>query len=543
MNAKIKLSSVGAVAAIAGVALLAAGCGSQTSPSASSTPASSSASTHQSSGVLTIGYEADATSLDPAQVTDINSGQVLNQMYDELVQYNSQGAIAPDLATHWTESANRLDYTFTLRSGVKFSNGDPLTPAAVVYSFERQLNPKNPGYQYGPYPFGGFFYGDIANVTASGKNQVTFQLKAPEASFLQSLTTLTGAIVNPKVSLSEGKSFALHGSGTGPYMLSSWQRGQQLVLKPNPYYWGAKPKLKEVVFIPIVQSSERATDLESGTANLVVNPTPVSLSQIKSAGDKVAMQAGPHIWWIGMNLTQKPFSSQLVRQALNYAVNKKGLITDILYGTGIPANQPLAPGQLGYNPNVNPYSFNPAKAKALLKEAGYPHGFTATLMVPTSGSGMQQPVQMATYIQANLAAIGVKIKIQELDWGTYLNKIAAGAQKSHLQMWELSWMDSAVDPSLVLGPLLAGSSWPPGFNTGFYKNNQVDTILTQAEAATSTAQRQKLYQQAEADINQNAPWIFVDHAKSVVAYQPSVQGFALNPIFPFYINLRGVSMK
>ncbi len=537
MDAKLRLVSASAVIA---VSLLASACGS------SSPTASKSGHAHNSksaSSSIVIGYEADATSLDPAQVTDINSGQVLNQMYDELVQYNAQGQISPDLATAWSQSANRLQYTFTLRSGVKFSNGDPLTPAAVVYSFERQLDTKNPGYQYGPYPFGDFFYGDVASVTADGKNKVVFTLKQPEASFLDSLTTLTGAIVDPKVSLKDGKSFALHGAGTGPFMLASWERGTQLVLKPNPYYWGPKPKLTKVTFIPIVQSSERSTDLESGTVNMVINPQPVDLSQIRSSGDTVAMQAGPHIWWIGMNLLEKPFSNVLVRQALNYAVNKKAIVQDVLYNTGVAADQPLSPSQMGFNPNVDPYNYNPAKAKALLKQAGYPHGFTATLLVPTSGSGMQDPVNMATSIQGDLAKIGVTIKIQQIDWGTFLNKIAEGSKKANLQMWELSWMDSAVNPSLVLGPLLAGSSWPPGFNTGFYKDPRVDNLLVQAEAATSTQQEAKLYQQAEALINQDAPWIFVDHAKSVVAYQPSVKGFTLSPVFPFYINLRTVSMK
>ena len=516
-----------------------AGCGTTSTPT-SQGHNSVSAAAHSR---LIIGYAADATSLDPAQVTDINSGQVLNQMYDTLVQYNTHGQLTPDLATAWKESSNHLQYTFTLRKGVRFSNGNPLTPAAVVYTFERQLNSKNPGYAYGPYPFGAFFFGDIANVTARGSDQVTFTLKSPEASFLQSLTVLTAAIVNPKVALREGKAFALHGAGTGPYMLSSWQRGQQLILKPNPYYWGSKPKLSEVVFIPIVQSSERGTDLESGTANMVINPAPVDLSQIRAAGDTVAMQAGPHIWWIGMNLLQKPFSSQLVRQALNYAINRSAITKNVLYGTGVPADQPLAPDQLGYNAHVNPYNYHPNKARQLLTQAGYPHGFTATLLVPTSGSGMQNPVSMATAIQGNLAAIGVTIKIQQIDWGTFLSKIGQGAKNANLQMWELSWMDSAVDPSLTLGPLLASSSWPPGFNTGYYKNPQVDALLNQAEATSSISQRAALYQQAEADINQNAPWIFVDHAKSVVAYQKTVTDFKLNPVFPFYINLRGVSMK
>ncbi|OLZ10222.1 ABC transporter substrate-binding protein [Sulfobacillus thermosulfidooxidans] len=534
-NVKLRVASVGIVLALSTII---AGCGSSSAPS--SAPSNSGSITNNK---LIIGYEADATSLDPGQVTDINSGQVLNQMYDTLVQYNASGQLIPDLATSWSESSNHLRYTFTLRPGVRFSNGDPLTPQSVIYSFERMLNPQNPGYKFGPYPFGEFFYGDIADVTADGNNKVIFTLKQPEASFLQSLTVLTGAIVDPQVALKDGKTFSLHGAGTGPYMLSSWQRGQQLILKPNPYYWGQKPALSKVVFVPIVQSSERATDLESGTVNMVVNPAPVDLSQIRASGDVVQMQAGPHIWWIGMNLLNAPFSSVKVRQALNYAINRSAITKNILYGTGIPADQPLAPDQMGYNPNVNPYHYNPSKAKQLLSEAGYPNGFSATLLVPTSGSGMQNPVSMATAIQGELAQIGVKIKIEQIDWGTFLNKIAQGAKASNLQMWELSWMDSAVDPSLVLNPLLASSSWPPGFNTGFYKDPRVDALLQEAELTASNQQRAQLYQQAEALINHDAPWIFVDHAKAVVAYSPNVHGFKLNPTFPFYINLRGVSMK
>lgn len=512
-----------------------AGCGS---PASSAPSQSSAASTH-----LVVGYEADATSLDPAQVTDINSGQVLNQVYDTLVRYDSHGALVPDLATSWTSSPDGLTYTFHLRPNVKFANGDTMNAAAVVFTYERMLDKTNPGYKYGPYPFGAFFYGDISHVTAVNPTTVQFTLSKPEASFLSSLTVLTGAIVDPKSVLTEGKKFALEGEGTGPFMVKSWQRGQQLTLIPNPHYWGSAPSLSQVVFIPIVQSSQRATDLQAGTVDMVINPSPVDLSQIRTAGDKIAMQAGPHIWWIGMNLLNPPFNSVKVRQALNYAINRTAITKNILYGTGIPANQPLAPGQMGFDPNSNPYHYNPTKAKQLLAEAGYPHGFSTTLLVPTSGSGMQNPTSMATAIQGYWAAIGVTVKVEELDWGTYLNRVGAGAKASNLDMWELSWMDSAVDPSLVLNPLLASSSWPPGFNTGFYKDPQVDALLQKAETTSDPAQRSQLYQQAESLINQDAPWVFVDHAKSVVAYTPSVVGFQLNPTFPFYIDLRGVSVK
>ncbi len=512
-------------------ALLLAACGGSAAPAATSSGSLKS---------LTVGYEADATSLDPGQPTDINTMQVLDQMYDTLVRF-SNGKLVGDLATSWKVSSDGLRYTFDLRPGVRFSNGDPLTPADVVFSFERMLDPSNPGYQYGPYPFGKFFYGQVASVQQISPSAVEFTLSSPDAGFLPSLTVATGSIVDQKVALTEGKQFALEGMGTGPFRLEVWKRGQELVLDPNPYYWGPKPHLRQITFIPIVDTSQRANELQSGAIDLALNPDPSTLSSLRKAGFQVAEQAGPHVWWIGVNISQPPFDNVKVRQALNYAINKQAITQGILYGTGIPADQPLSPGQLGYNSDVNPYPYDPAKARQLLAQAGYPHGFTTTLLVPTSGSGMQEPVAMGTAIQGYLKAVGVTVKIEELDWGTFLNKIGEGAKAADLQMWELSWMDSAVDPWLVLNPLLARSSWPPGFNTGFYDDPKVDALLEQGLATQNQNQRAVIYRQAEQLINQDAPWIFVDHAKMVVAYNRSVHGFQLDPTFPFLIRLQNVT--
>lgn len=526
---------------------LISGCG--TAPSTSSTSAKSTQTTvaksSAHSNTLVIGYLADATSLDPAQITDINSGQVTNNMYQTLVRWSftKKGKLVPNLATSWKVNKTGTIYTFSLRKGVRFSDGTPFNANAVVFSFERMLNPKNPYYKYGPFPPAKFDYGNIKTVKALTTSTVQFILKQPEASFVTSLTIGTGSIVNPAAVKKYKAKFPLHGGGTGPFMLSLWQKGVKLVLKPNPYYWGTKPKLSRVVFIPIPQGSQRDAELQSGAANFIINPNPAALSGLKKQGFLVNAVPGPHIWWIGMNLTKPPFNNPLVRQALNYAINRTAITKGILYGTGVPADQPLANMQLGYNANVNHYHYNPKKAKALLAKAGYPHGFTTTLLVPTSGSGMQNPRSMGTAIQGYLGAIGVHVKIQQLDWGTYLSRVGAGAKKSHLDMWELSWMDSAVDPSHVFGPLLSASSFPPGFNSGYYNNPTVNKLLTQAEMTTSNSKRKVLYAKVSQLVNHDAPWIFVDHGKSLVAYNKTVHGFKLNPTFPFLIWLDPVSIK
>jgi peptide/nickel transport system substrate-binding protein len=291
----------------------------------------------------------------------------------------------------------------------------------------------------------------------------------------------------------------------------------------------------------MVQESQRAVALQSGTADMVINPASENLAKLKSAGYKIAQAAGPHVWWIGLNLKKAPFNNKYVRQALNYAIDRKAITEGVLYGTGTADAQPLAPMQLGYNPKVNPYTYDVKKAKALLAQAGFPNGFTTTLLVPTSGSGMQSPIQMGTAIQAYLGQIGIKVNIQQMDWGTFLGKIGSGAEKSNLDMWELSWMDTAVDPAYVLDPLLSSKAFPPGFNSGFYKNAAVDKLIDQGRSEPNTAKRGALYQKAMAMINEDAPWLFVDHAQQIVAYNKNVQGFLLDPVSPFILKLNGVN--
>jgi len=497
-------------------------------------------------GALVVGYEADATSLDPAQPTDINSMHVLVNMYDTLLQWSPSvvGQLAPDLATSWSSSSNGLVYTLQLRHGVQFQDGTPFNADAVAFSFNRMLDSHNPYFKYGPFPFASFFYGEIAATKAIGPYSVRFTLSKPTASFLDSLTIVTSAIVSPAAVAKDKAAFPLHGGGTGAFSLQQWQRGVQLVLQPNAHYWQGRPALNKLIFVPIVQPDQRVTALQTGTVNLIVNPSPVGTLQLRSnATYHLLVQTGPHVWWVGLNLRQKPFDNVLVRRALNYAIDRNAIAQGILYGTGAPTSQPLAPGQLGYNTQIPGYSYDPAKAKALLAQAGYAHGFSTTFLVPTSGSGMQDPVGMGTAIQRYLGAVGINVKIEELDWGTFLSRIGEGAAKANLSMWELSWMDSAIDPALVLNPLLASSSFPPGFNTGFYKNTTVDQLLAQAEQSTDQHKRAAFYARAEAQIVQDAPWIFVDHAKAVVVSSTAVHGLVLNPTFPFLLfGLRNVTV-
>lgn len=325
-------------------------------------------------------------------------------------------------------------------------------------------------------------------------------------------------------------------------MLARWQRGTQLVMKPNPYYWGKKPSLTQISWLPVTDASQRVTDLRAGTVDLVTTPQPANIPGLTKDGYTVASAVGQHVWWVGLNLSKAPLNNVLVRQAMNYAIDRQGMVKSLLYGTAVPADQPIAQSQVGHAGGANQYTYDPAKAKALMRQAGFPNGFSINFFVPTSGSGMQEPVAMGTAIQAYLAAIGIKVKIQEFDWGTFLSKVGAGAKPSGMDMWEMSWMN--VDPSLILGPLVASSSAPPGFNTGSYSNPTVDKMLANGLAAKDSSTRAANYEKASLQVNKDAPWIFVDHGKAVYAYNKNVQGLTLNKGNPFSLTeLDAVTVK
>jgi peptide/nickel transport system substrate-binding protein len=235
-----------------------------------------------------------------------------------------------------------------------------------------------------------------------------------------------------------------------------------------------------------------------------------------------------HVWYLGMNNQKKPFDDKRVRQALNYAVNKDAIVKDVLKGTGSPSSGPVLPGTWGAEPGLKAYPYDPQRAKKLLAEAGYPNGFSTTMWVPESGSGMQSPVAMATVMQSNLKAVGVNVTLQTMEWGAYLAKLRSKEQ----ELFALSWMAGSEDPDMVMYPLLHSSQWTPnGPNRALYKSERFDELLTQARHTTDQAKRALLYREAQRILIEDAPWVFVDHEVQIAATSKRVQGLKLHPSF------------
>ncbi len=517
------------------VAAVLAGCGGgSTSDTGSS----------GSSSALRIAYESDATSLDPGQVSDINTMHVMNQMYDGLVALDGAGEVQPSLATSWQISDDGLTYTFTLRDGVKFSDGSDLDADDVVFSFERMLDEKAPGAEFGPWPYGLSFFGKVSEVAATDATTVTFTLSEPDASILKALTSSTGRIVNSEVALDKGKDFASEGGGTGPYMLDKWARGEQLVLKRNSHYWGEEPKAESITWLAIDKASQRVNALQTNSADLIVNPESSATASLESSGYIVDSKVGPQVWWLGMDLTEPPLDNVLVRRAINHAVDNEFITNDILKGAAVPAHQVLAPGQVGHATGVDEYPYDPEKAKELLDEAGYADGFKINVTIPNSGSGMQDPVGMTTAIQSYLAKVGIDLKIEQFDFGTFVDRVVGGPKKYDMDMWANSFTNVPLDPAPYFNTLIYSKSVPPSLNTGYYDNPKVDKLLNEAVAETDQSKRATMYEEVSTLVNADAPWLWVDHGKATYVYTDRVTGFEVNGAMPFVLPpLVAVSVK
>ena len=490
-------------------------------------------------GTFVLGLVAEPTSLDPAQLTDINSMRILSSVYDTLVRFDEGGfELKPALATKWTVSSDGLTYTFELRKNVKFHDGTPFNAAAVKFNFDRMLDPKHEFASTGPFPFAGFYYGSVKETKVTDDSTVQIILKTPYSPLLNSLTLNQGRIVSPDAVKKYGKDYGQHAVGTGPFMLVEWQHGVRVVVERNNDYWDGAPLLDKIVFRPIPDEQTRFTELKSGNADAIVDVPPDNVAQVKSDNRyQYIEQPGPHIWWATFNLDKKPFSDLKVRQAVMYATNRDAISRDILKGTGTTANGPIPPSiKWAYTDDVTKYPYDQNKAKQLLADAGYPNGFSAVFWVPESGSGMQSPKSMATAIQGDLAKVGIKLDIKTFEWGAYLTKYNAGFG-TEADMGAMSFMLDPGDPAPYLG-LVADSAAaaPNGFNAGGYKSAKVDQLLRQAVATTDQSQRGKIYQQVEQEMAKDLPWLFVDNQIQNAAITTKVHNLKLHPSFYIFFD-------
>ncbi|WP_127562110.1 ABC transporter substrate-binding protein [Nioella ostreopsis] len=514
----MKLLSMTRRALLAAVAASALAIGAN--PAAAQTPP----------GVLVVGQVAEPQALDPHAVTAVNDFRILMNVYDGLVRYASGTLeVEPALATSWDISEDGTVYTFTLREGVSFHDGSPFNAEAVVFNFDRMLDEDHPYHDTGPFPLS-FFFSAVEEVEALDDMTVQFTLNAPYAPFLSNLAYPTGLIVSPAAVMEHGQDFGRNPSGTGAFVFEEWRANEAVVVTGNPDYWGGAPALEAVVFRPITDANTRVAEMLAGGIDMMVEVPPVALSEFGGDSFQIVEQAGPHVWFLILNALEGPFADVRVRQAANYAINKEAIVNDVLEGTAAVAAGPTPPAfAWAYNEELEPYPYDPDRARELLAEAGVENP-EITFYVTEGGSGMLDPVAMGTAIQADLEAVGFDVTIETYEWNTFLGRVNPGLE-GEADMAEMAWMTN--DPDTLPYLALRTDAWPDqgGFNSGYYSNPEVDALLEEARTSTDQDRRAELYRQMQVIVQEDAPWVFVANWVQNAVTNDRVEGFALEPSF------------
>ena len=482
--------------------------------------------------VLVFGRGSDSVGLDPALENDGESFKVCDNIYETLVTYEAQStAIRPLLARSWEVSADRLTWTFHLRTDVRFHDGTPFNAAAMLFSLGRQFFADHPFHQVQ----GAFKYWKdmgmdeiVAGMEAPDDSTFVVRLKTPNAPFLSNLAMNFCAAISPTAMEKYGQDFFKHPVGTGPFRLVEWRKDERLVLERFEDYWGEKASLRRLVFKPVQDSSVRYLELKTNAIQGLDDLNPELVPEVQADSElQLLTQPGMNVGYLAMNMDKPPFDNRLVRLALNYAIDKQSLADNFYQGLAEPAKNPIPPTMWGYNDAIEPYAHDPGRARELLRQAGFPNGFDTELWaMPVSRPYMPQPDKIAQAIQADLAQVGVRAQIVQWEWGTYLDKLANGEHPMAL----LGWTGDNCDPDNFLYVLLdIAAAEKPAANIAFYRSAEVHQLLTEARRQPDQAERARLYRQVQVLVHRDVPWVPLVHATQTITFRRQVQGFALHP--------------
>ena len=498
-------------------------------------------------GVYRRALANNPATLDPAFVSDIYSRTVVMQISKGLVQFDAHLNPIPAIAEFWEASRDGRLWTFALRQGVRFHHGREVTAQDFVYSFSRLLRPNAPG------PVTEFFRRiQGADEFMQGKAQVVQGLKALDRYTLQialkepfapSLTVLglANAAVVPQEEVERlGERFAEAPVGAGPFKLVRWQPGQEIVLEAHAQYYEGRPFLDAVVFKIGGTFEQTFAQFLAGHLDEALIPSGKT-EEVSSAPQyqnyQLLRRPTLGLLFIGFNTQLPPFHDKRVRQAFNYAVNTESIVREITKMGSLPANGTLPPGMPGHDPDLRGYDYNPAKAKQLLAEAGFPNGAGfPVVQLWTVSKAESTKAELAAY-QQSLAEIGVKVDIHFVDeWKRYTDMLERG----QLHMFRYAWYADYPDPDSFFFPLLHSTGQP---NHMFYRNARVDEVLAQAREERDYAQRVRLYREAERIVMDDAPWITQHNHVFEYLYQPYVKGVEVSLLGDRWIPMNKIWLK
>ncbi len=470
---------------------------------------------------LTVALGAPVTSLDPAVPTSTLAETVKRSMYEGLVDLDASGGLRPGLATRWTVSPDGTVWTFFLRPRVTFQDGTRFDASAVKASLDRLVDPS----QKLPYHY---LFDMIDSVDVVDSLTVRIKTKTPYGAMLPHLASEAALIISPAALRRYGKDIATHPVGTGAYSFSSQIPGQSITVKRFEHYWAGRPYLSSVTFTAVSEDATRVAQLETNQAQVIVNVPPSEIQRLRGRpGVTVAVREGNRVAHIGINVQKDPLTDRRLRQALNFAVDRGGLVEGLLRGLGTPADSFVAPITWGYAAQPI-YRYDPARAKQLLAAAGYPNGFHTTIWTPQGR--YPQDKETAVAVQGQLAQIGVQAQVQVIEWARYLDLLRKPLDQNTVHLYLLAWESGTGEIGFVADLVFRSSEWPPkGWNTMFYKNPQVDALVAKGDETVDQATRKQVYADVQRLVVNDAPWLFLFTYRQVLGLRSNVHGLIALP--------------
>lgn len=470
---------------------------------------------------VVVALSGNPDTLDPQKTAGTLTFQVLKSVYDTLVEPNEKGVIVPALAESWDVSKDGLTWTFTLRSGVRFHNGDLLSSADVKATFDRVKAASTAAAKASEFA--------AAEISAPTAQTVVFRFAVPQAPFLATLASGWGAIL-PKSLIDSGWDFASKPMGTGPFMFKEWQRDSRIVLDANASYWiKGQPKVAGVSFQIIPERAVQLQGLLTGAIDIVDGLEAADLAVLgKSKDVKVSTELSSMVLVLAMNCSKPELADPRVRQAISMAIDKKRVL-DTVYGGGVVGGSFMDAGDPYYKDYAGLLPYSQAGSRKLLKEAGWNPETVLDLVLPQN---YDAHVKAGQLYQDMLAQVGIKSKIRLVDWPTWL----ADAYKGGKYDLTVIGHTGKLDPDGRLGGYGTDKTYVR------YVNAEVADLIVRAKSETVLALRKALYDKALAIMAKEVPQAYIGTSNSLIAFRTATTGFVKTPKLDTY-DLRKVEKR
>jgi ABC-type transport system substrate-binding protein len=476
---------------------------------------------------MRLAIDVDPDTLDPAGQTNPTIASIVDHLAETLVRLQPDGSVGPGLARKFSQSTDGRSFTFELRPDVEFHDGNLLDAEAVNLSLQRFLNPQLRVPQRAP-----FDTNLVDSVVSVDPLTLRINLKDTSRLFLQKLAATELAIVSPAHARNFPDSFNEEPVGTGPFRFKERRKGESVVLERFDRYWGKRPFYPQLQFRVVPEVATRESLLLANQVELILQPPLSDLPTLQKNTDlKVLLTQTARSTFVAMDLTLPggtPLAIKKVRQALNYAVDRDGIIRNVLFGAATPLDAPMASTLVGYS-RIGAYGYDPNRAKQLLAEGGTPH---LQLRFSHATGHSQQEALMAQLAQAlagNLREVGVDTELVGSDWPSFLAQVNVPEDKGTSHMHLFNWAPTLLDASQQMTQFVR-SQWPPqGLATSHYWNPKVELLVSEAARERDDQRRLDEYAQAQRIVWDDAPWIFLWVPSFLIVHSARLKGITAQP--------------